>query len=106
MRRFAPILLLVAFAAIGSGALARVHDLAHAELDAHHEASHDEPSAPAHDETNCEVHALLRAPLTASTPLVAVILLGLFAAFLTLLAPKLHAQRVPVRIDCRGPPVL
>jgi hypothetical protein len=105
VRRLAPILLLVAFAAMGSGALARLHDLAHAHHDTHKTASHEENAPPAHDEGNCDVHALLRAPLTASTPLVAVILPGLFAAFLTLLAPKLHAQRVPVRIDCRGPPV-
>ena len=99
---------------MGTGALARVHDLAHAQAhaqahahqDCHHDPSHDEQVPPTHDETNCELHAMLRAPLTASTPLVAVILLGLFAAFLTLLAPKLNAQRVPVRIDCRGPPVL
>ena len=106
MRHFAPILLLIAFAAMGSGALARLHEMAHAASDCHHDASHDEQTPPAHDETTCELHAMLRAPLTASTPLVAVILLGLFAAFLTLLAPKLNAQRVPVRIDCRGPPVL
>ena len=91
---------------MGSGALARLHDMAHAASDCHHDASHGEQTPPTHDETNCELHAMLRAPLTAATPLVAVILIGLFAAFLTLLAPELHGQRVPVRIDCRGPPVL
>ena len=30
--------------------------------------------------------------------------LGLFAAFLTVLSPRLTPQRVPPRTDCRGPP--
>ena len=34
------------------------------------------------------------------------ICLGLFVAFLTLLTPQLASQRVAIRIDCRGPPVL
>lgn len=108
MRYFAGILLLLTFASTGSGALARLHDLAHAQQDhQHHGHSHDEQApAPAHDETNCELHAMLRAPLVSGTAVPVLILLGLFAAFLTLLAPRLHSQRVPARIDCRGPPVL
>jgi hypothetical protein len=32
--------------------------------------------------------------------------LGLLVAFLTLLAPAMTPQRIALRIDCRGPPVL
>ena len=114
VRFFAGILLLVVFGATGSGALARLHDLAHAHQDHHYphhpEHSHDHgehaPAQPAHDETNCDLHAMLRAPVMAGTTIPLFILLGLFAAFLTQLAPRLHSQRVPTRIDCRGPPVL
>jgi hypothetical protein len=113
VRCLAGILLLLTFASTGSGALARLHDLAHARQD-HHGHGHDDgdhehvpaPAQPVHDETNCELHAMLRAPLMAGTTVPVLILLGLFAAFLTQLAPRLHSQRVPARIDCRGPPVL
>lgn len=108
VRYFAGILLLITFGATGSGALARLHDLAHARQDHHHGHSHDHdaPAQPAHDETNCDLHAMLRAPVMAGTTVPLLMLLGLFAAFLTQLAPRLHSQRVPTRIDCRGPPVL
>lgn len=106
MRHIAGILLLIAFGATGTGALARLHDLAHAHQDLHHGHSHGEHDAPAHDETNCDLHAMLRAPVMAGTTVPILIGLGLFIAFLTQLASAPHAQRVPVRIDCRGPPVL
>jgi hypothetical protein len=103
----AGILLLITFGASGSGALARLHDLAHAHQDHHQGHSHGEehaPAQPVHDETNCDLHAMLRAPVMAGTMVPLLILLGLFAAFLRQLAPRLDSQRVPTRIDCRGPP--
>jgi hypothetical protein len=105
VRYFAGILLLITFGATGSGALARLHDFAHSHQDHHQGHSHGH-DAPAHDETNCDLHAMLRAPVMAGTTVPLLILLGLFAAFLTQLAPRLDGQRVPTRLDCRGPPVL
>lgn len=110
MRYFSAILLLVVFGATGSGALSRLHDLAHAQQDArhgdcHHEQAPTHEQLPSHDETNCDLHAMLRAPAMAGTTVPVLIGLGLFVAFLTQLSPAPHAQRVPERIDCRGPPV-
>ena len=111
VRYFSAILLLVVFGATGSGALSRLHDLAHARQDArhgdcHHEQAPTHEQLPSHDETNCDLHALLRAPVMAGTTVPVLIGLGLFVACLTQLSPAPYAERVPGRIDCRGPPVL
>ena len=109
MHRFAAILLAACFAALGTGVLRYAHDAAHAYADAHgsdgavHAPDHDHVP-PHHDETNCEVHALLNAPIVGPGVVPALVLLGLFVAFLTLLAPRPVRARVLARIDCRGPP--
>jgi hypothetical protein len=63
------------------------------------------PVAPIHDESNCFVHAQLHIAriLVGWVPLL--VLLGLFVAFLTLIAVPLISQRQLFRIDCRGPPI-
>ena len=63
-----------------------------------------DPSHDTHDETNCEIHAQLHLPFIAVgwTPLL--VLLGLFVAFLTLLAPAMPMRPIPSRLVCRGPP--
>jgi hypothetical protein len=96
MRRAATILLIVLFAALGSGAMLHVHN-----EDAGH---HDDAQHQHHDERNCLVHALLGGPmlLDGVTPLL--VCLGLFVAFLTLLASQPAPQKVLARLDCRGPP--
>ena len=113
-RRVAPILMIVVLAALGSGALQALHEHAHqlADAGAHdechgHEGAtpHDHPTPPHHhDETNCELHALLRAPIVSAGPVAVLICLGLFVAFLTMVEPPLASRRVPLRCDCRGPP--
>jgi hypothetical protein len=52
------------------------------------------------------VHAQLHLALffTSWTPLL--IFFGLFVAFLSLLAVALVSHHAPLRIDCRGPPLL
>ena len=92
MRRFATILLIALFAALGSGAMLHVHN-----DDAAAHAAH-------HDEENCLVHALLGGPMLAEgvTPLL--VCLGLFVAFLTMLASQPALRKVLTRLDCRGPP--
>jgi hypothetical protein len=95
MRRAATILLIVLFAALGTGAMLHVHNDAAAA--AHAGERH-------HDESNCLVHALLGGPLLADgvTPLL--VCLGLFVAFLTMLASQPALSNVLARLDCRGPP--
>jgi hypothetical protein len=93
MRRAAAITLIVLFALLGSGAMLHVHN---EDIDAA-DAGH-------HDEQHCLVHALLAGPMLADgvTPLL--ICLGLFVAFLTMLAPQPALHLVLTRLDCRGPP--
>lgn len=108
VRRCLAILVLAAFCLLGSGALGWVHDLAHAHEDA--ALAGDQPGEPAapphHDQTNCVLHALLRAPIAAAAAVPLLVLAGIFVAFLSLVSPQPAARRLPVRIDCRGPPVL
>jgi hypothetical protein len=111
MRRVSTALLLLCFLGLGSGALRFAHDAAHARDDARLESAARSAGLPVpthdrhpHDESNCDLHALLNAPLalTHVTPLL--VQLGLFVAFLTLLTTPVTHLRLPARIDCRGPP--
>jgi hypothetical protein len=111
MRRLSTALLLLCFLGLGSGALRFAHDAAHAWDDARRESAARLAGVPVsphdhhpHDETNCDLHALLNAPLALAhvTPLL--VQLGLFVAFLTLLTTPVARLRLPSRIDCRGPP--
>ena len=107
MRRIGAIVLALCFVALGTGALRFAHDKAHAYADARAARSgsgSDSDPLPHHDETNCDLHALLNAPLMPAGAVPLLVLLGLFVAFLTLLAPQPVSVRVARRIDCRGPP--
>src|SRR5215210_6031086 len=103
----------MSFTLLGSGALEHVHNRDHAARDAagvthahpgQHAGRPDPAPASGHDESNCDVHAQLKAPLLAGGWVPVLVCLGLFLAFLTLLSPRLTPQRVPLRTDCRGPP--
>jgi heme A synthase len=102
VQRLAAIVLATCFAALGTGALRFAHDASHAYADARHPEGSG--SVPQHDETNCDLHALLNAPLMHAGAVPLLVLLGLFVAFLTVLAPQPVSVRVLSRIDCRGPP--
>ena len=114
VRRLPAILLLIGFAVLGSGLLQdlhlRTHRLEHAA--AHPHADHDAPASDHHHdgdnggESDCGLCANLHLPRLGVGWVPLLICLGLFVAFLTLLTPQLASQRVAVRIDCRGPPVL
>jgi hypothetical protein len=115
MLRPAAILLACAFGLLGSGLLRHVHAHAHELQDraaGHCHAAHDDCSnapadagdRPLHDETNCELHASLAAPIVSAGFVPLLICLGLFVAFLTQVEPPLDPQRTPARVDCRGPP--
>jgi hypothetical protein len=110
MQRVAAILMILCYAALGSGALEYWHNAQHAEEDAvlmqaAHDAGAPLDHAPIHDESNCAIHGQLHLAglAVAWTPLL--ICLGLFVAFLSLLAPRLTAQGVAFAIPCRGPPI-
>jgi hypothetical protein len=108
VKRFCAILLLLAVAGLGSGALRHVHDVAHEHHDlaaAHH---HDEQEAPVdrghHDATNCAIHAKLNTPLVATAHVPLLIALGMAVTFVTQLAPTFVSRFVGLRLDCRSPP--
>jgi hypothetical protein len=108
VRRVIAIFLGLVFAALGSGALNWLHDRAHDRQDAIADArlagegqtGHHRP----HDESNCDLHALLRAPITSTAWVPLLVFLGIFVAFLTQLAPSPLNQPTLCWIDCRGPP--
>jgi hypothetical protein len=111
-------LLLSNFLLIGSGALEYIHNWAHELEDEVNDraqaqllpiAAADKPPAPArhehhHDENNCEVHAQLHMAIIAHSWTPLLIWLGVWVAFLSLLAVPLVPRQLPIRIDCRGPP--
>ena len=90
LRRFASILLILAFLGIGTGAIEYWHNLDH------HETSHDQ--------TNCPTHAILGTPgvVAAAPPLLCN--LDEQSDLVVTLPSSLPAQHAPTRIDCRGPP--
>jgi hypothetical protein len=112
----------VTFLLLGSGALEYLHNRAHEledRMEDQKEAMVEAMAAPPlpsnmrripvqrpheHDENNCEMHAQLHLAviLYAWTPLL--VCLGIWIAFLSLLAVALIPRPLPERIDCRGPP--
>lgn len=105
MCRVAAVVLAVSFLCLGAGLLRFAHDAAHAHEDAMERGAGEQGNdRHRHDESNCEIHARLSAPLAFGPILPLLIELGLFVAFLTLLSTPLCHLRLPARIDCRGPP--
>jgi hypothetical protein len=103
-RRGTSILIIAAIFLLGSGAIARIHDAAHALHDS--TAADDHEDHRHHDETNCDLHAqLLNTPVAPAGSVPLLVLLGLFVAFLTQLPQSIERRHVAQRIDCRGPPV-
>lgn len=107
MRRATAVFVLISFAATASGLMRYVHLQQHV---GGRPACHDgrvsltTPGDKPHDETTCAVCVTLSLPMSAAgyTPLLA--FLGLFVAFLTLVAQRLAPQREMVTSNCRGPP--
>jgi hypothetical protein len=56
------------------------------------------------DDSACELCAHLHLPRVSTGWVPVLVCLGLFVALLTQLTPRLDAQRVIFRPDCRGPP--
>jgi hypothetical protein len=109
VRRVAAISLMLCFLGLGSGALEYLHNLQHeredaAEAQLARAAGLPEQPHKTHDETNCGFHAQLHVPMLSAGWVPLLVLLGVFVAYLSTLAPPLVGQRIPLRIDCRGPP--
>ena len=109
MQRIAAIFLSCWVFALGSGALAALHDLEHEHEDAaiaaaDRAAGRPEHDAPHHDESNCPIHLQLQLPLITGGWAPLFVCLGFFVAFLTLFPARLVSYRSPLRLDCRGPP--
>jgi hypothetical protein len=93
-------ILIALFLALGSGAMEYVHNRDHAREDARAHL----PLGQHHDESNCVLHAQLRAPIVAGAWVPLLVCLGLLVAFLTLLNEQPVPHRPLTRLDCRGPP--
>ena len=113
VRRFAAIPLIVCFLALGTGAARYAHALEHARADALAARAHEpgaggdhnhQPAAPRHDETNCEFHARLSAPMITAAMVPLLVFMGVFVAFLSVLAQPLWSQQRVVPFHSRGPP--
>jgi hypothetical protein len=101
LRRLSAIVLIGLFLALGSGGVEYLHNLDHAHEDARSRTPHQQ-----HDESNCVLHAQLRAPLLSAAWVPLLVCLGLFVAFLTLLVEQPVIHRPLNRLACRGPPAL
>ena len=108
MNRLAAILLLFAFAAIGTGGMGYVHDRQHAAEDALEDAADRAAGVPVehhhHDESNCALHAQLHLLVIAGgwAPVIGP---GTLVAAAS--PPPRQAsvgRRPPARADCRDPP--
>jgi hypothetical protein len=107
LRRLTAILLLAVFAATGSGLVQFLHLEEHASHAVSAKATGSavgNPIPPGHDEDNCLSCLTLHTQFSSGHAMPLLVCLGLAVAFLTMLSPRLTAQAIPVRIDCRGPP--
>jgi len=113
MQRVAALLMLLCYAALGSGAVEYWHNRQHAAQDEGSlaVATADPGSAavhhdhvPLHDESNCPIHLQLHLAGLAVAWVPLLICLGLFVGFLTMLAPVSRGRRIALAIPCRGPP--
>src|SRR4051812_42535033 len=103
VRRWSGIFLLAGFLALGTGLLENLHLRTHL-LEHAAQAQGDQNSD--HSDDACELCVTLHLPALSAGWVPVLVCLGLFVAFLTLLTSRIAPQRVALRIDCRGPPVL
>jgi hypothetical protein len=106
VRRLPTILLLAGFLALGTGLLESLHLRTHLLEHAKAKLFAAEQNQPEQPEKDCELCFQLHLPTVTSGWVPLLVCLGLLVAFLTLLSSPLAPQRVALRVDCRGPPVL
>jgi hypothetical protein len=109
LKRVAPILLVIAFVALGSGMMAYLHNLQHAAEDAREDAVARASDKPVeqhhHDESNCEVHAQLILAFFFDGWAMLFAFLNLLVAVLVLTQIEQIRQATLLRVSCRGPPL-
>jgi hypothetical protein len=106
VRRFTAILLLIAFAGLGSGALRYLHERAHADDDVCTARSGEPKPAIPHDENNCVTCFQLNLPMLQTGYVVVLACLGIFGILVIPAPPTVHSSRRLIRLDSRGPPPL
>lgn len=118
MRRAWSILLLLAFAALGSGALRYLHELAHAAEHAHavehadtdggaseHHPDPDHDHAPLGDPEDCFTHAQLKLPMLPDGYAPRLACLGLTGVLPgNLPTPTVRSRRPVLELNSRAPP--
>jgi hypothetical protein len=109
VHRAAAAILLICYAALGSGAVERWHNARHAAEDAQITQAARQAGAPLqqlpfHTDYNCSFHWQLHISGMAVAWAPLLICLGLFVAFLTMLPVRLPAYQRLLVIPCRGPP--
>lgn len=107
VRRVGLIFLLVSFVAMSSGLMGFLHHIEHSAGNRSELSGRSWTAAPdgvGHDEANCAVCMVLHAPLASAGYVPILVSLGLFVAFLTLLSGSLTSLRLPLTVECRGPP--
>ena len=105
VQRAVGIILLIVFAAAGSGLLKYLH-LRQDAAAAIQLLPHSGVSLPHedHDEKNCPICMTLHAQIVAAGYVPLLICLGLLLAYLSLIAPLPVTRPIPVWIESRGPP--
>jgi len=105
-RRVCTIFLLAGFLMLGTGLLDAVHQHVHLLEHARAGAVDSGGGLIGSTESDCALCVQLHLPAISAGWVPLLVCLGLFVAFLTLVAPPLVPQRVLAQISCRGPPVL
>jgi hypothetical protein len=102
-RRLTVVLLLLAVAAFGSGALRYVHELEHVDRAAH---ERDDDGHHEHDDgSNCFVHAKLNLPMLGGGYAPVFMCVGTFVATFPTPPVPVLSRRPVLLLDSRGPPV-
>jgi len=107
--RITAAILVLAYLALGSGAVERWHNAQHAAEDAQliaaaRESGAPVPQLPFHNDVNCVTHSQIHLSGLAVAWVPLLILLGIFVAFLTQLPVQIPAIERHFALACRGPP--
>src|ERR1700689_4155381 len=102
--------MVLAYAALGSGAMEHFHNAQHATEDsrllaAAHTARTPLKHAPQHDDSNCPFHLEMHLSMLAVGWVPLLICLLLLGAFISLHASRLNGHAPSLAIPCRGPPI-
>jgi hypothetical protein len=106
VRRFAPIVLLITFLALGTGLLESLHLRTHMRDHARDNSSLPDQDRHDRSDGDCAICIQLHLPALSAAWVPFLVCLGLMVAFLSLLSSPPARRQIFLRLDCRGPPVL